>query len=116
MIIPFIVPAKFVGSWATGEIMRRGAMLMDANTGRIVGHMQETGAIGKLINLAHGVNPLGWVDTGASIYGIQQNEQIIGSLDVLQGMAGTRRGLDCAAVARDGHVWISAVQGVVMAE
>lgn len=45
--VPFEVPAQFISRVATGDLVRYGALLKDANTGRIVAHLQETGALQK---------------------------------------------------------------------
>ncbi len=100
--IPFIVPKEFARAGSrtlTREgIVRYGALLKDVNTGRIVAHVQETGALSKLVDmgLSLGGGPL---DSATGIYGIVQNEQIKARLDVMQSMMGTLQGLQVATLA-----------------
>ena len=42
-LIPFRIPFDFAADVAVGKIVRYGAILKDAQTGRIVAHLQETG-------------------------------------------------------------------------
>lgn len=41
----FEVPRQFVAQVASGQVDRFGAILKEVATGRIVGHLQETGAM-----------------------------------------------------------------------
>ena len=45
MPIPFDIPEHFAPLIAMGKIVRYGGILKDVDTGRIVGHLQETGAL-----------------------------------------------------------------------
>ena len=44
----FDVPARFGTEFLSGNVVRYGAILKDSSTGRIVGHLQETGAAQNL--------------------------------------------------------------------
>lgn len=48
--IQFDLPAQFLQGIATGDIIRYGAILKDAGTGRIVGHLQESGIAQSLLS------------------------------------------------------------------
>lgn len=50
--IPFDLPLQFLPGLATGKIVRYGAILKDAGTGRILGHLQES-ALRNLCCLRH---------------------------------------------------------------
>ncbi|MWP36107.1 hypothetical protein GQY15_00645 [Rhodobacter sphaeroides] len=50
MSIPFSFPADYLGSVASGEVIRYGAILKDAASGRIVAHMQETGLLQNMLS------------------------------------------------------------------
>jgi len=96
--IPFVVPAQFLEAEAAGHLVRYGALLKDAGTGRIVAHVQETGALRKLVDvgLSLGGGPL---DTATGIYGIVQNEQIKARLAAMQTMMGSLQTLQIATLA-----------------
>ena len=85
--IPFVVPDEFLGAIARGDIVRQGTLLKDVSTGRILAHVQETGALRSGLELTGGINPFNAVDGIASMFGVIQNEQIKGmlrGLEVLQ--------------------------------
>ena len=96
--IPFVVPAKFQAAVEAGQVARYGAILKNETTGRIVGHLQETGALRKLVHagLSVGGGPL---NTATGIYGIVQNEQIKSRLDAMQAMMGSLQSLNIASLA-----------------
>lgn len=48
--IPFKVPAEFAAGIANGSLQRFGALIKEANTGQIVAHLQETGALRSIIS------------------------------------------------------------------
>lgn len=62
--IPFSLPAELLGRVAAGELVRYGTILKDAATGRIVGHVQETGLGHALLS-----NVVGGVPTPFSLIG-----------------------------------------------
>jgi hypothetical protein len=49
--ILFEYPAKFLAHGLPENVVRYGAILKDADTGRIVGHMQESGLGQSLIDM-----------------------------------------------------------------
>jgi hypothetical protein len=83
----FRVPDSLVAGVANGEISRIGALLLNNETGRIVAHMQETGAMRSALQplLSNFVrtsgNPLG---LGMGVWQIVQNEQIKFMLEQLK--------------------------------
>lgn len=84
--IPFEIPTRFT----SGEFVRYGTILKDAVTGRIVGHVQETGvAQSVLSHLASGpFAPISMVtdvfNAGASIYTGVKINQLIEMMETLQ--------------------------------
>lgn len=82
--IPFEVPAKFLSRYAAGAIRRIGTNLIDVNSGKIVGHLQEAG---RWYKLAGGVNPFVQVgQLASSVYANVQLEQVKRMLSGLQMM------------------------------
>jgi len=112
--IPFVIPKEFARAGSridpAAGILRRGALLMDESTGRILGHLQETGALRELVNqqgsgglgklvdvgLSLGGGPL---DAATGIYGLVQNEQIKARLAAMQTMMGNLQTLQIATLA-----------------
>lgn len=45
-----VEPAIYLAQIAAGKIVRYGAILKDANTGQIVGHLKEAGGMGELLS------------------------------------------------------------------
>ena len=85
--IPFSVPAKFAGQILSGQVRRVGVTLMDSQSGRIVGHVQEAGTLAS--KLAGGFNPL--LQAGqlaSSVAANVQLEQVKAMLGTLQLMSG----------------------------
>lgn len=94
-MIPFDVPAKFAAEYANGSIVRLGTLLKDANTGRIVGHLQETGLLQKTVQSLGGFDP-----TGVSgVVGTLQNSVILNKIDSLQSGLSFLQGLQSASLA-----------------
>lgn len=50
MPIPMEAPAAFLAKLSTGELVRYGAIIKDSSTGRIVGHLKETGQLGEVLS------------------------------------------------------------------
>jgi hypothetical protein len=50
MPIPMEAPAKYIAEMAAGKVLRYGAILKDAGTGQIVGHLKETGQMSQLLS------------------------------------------------------------------
>ncbi len=91
--ILFDVPLRYVGGIAAGELVRYGAILKDAGTGRIIGHLQESGIAQSLLSqvLSSGPTPLGLVtsaiNAAASTYTaiqVRQLKEMVGALQGLQ--------------------------------
>ena len=100
-LIPFNVAAKHLPGLATEQLVRHGAILKDASTGRIVAHLQETGLLNQAVSqgagmLGGGANPAGGV---ASIFTVVQNEQIKSKLDHLESLMGGMQTLQLATLA-----------------
>jgi len=80
--ILFDVPLRFVGGIAAGDVVRYGSILKDAGTGKILGHLQESGLAQSLLSQALSTTPtpLGLIsntiNAGASIYTATQVHQI----------------------------------------
>ena len=67
--ILFTIPPEFVSRLTSGNLIRIGTLLKESGTGRIVGHIQETGITQHLFN---GIRysafpPLAAIDAGAKI-------------------------------------------------
>ena len=97
--IPFEVPKQFRIDVAAGDVIRRGALLQDAASGRILAHVQETGGLQRLIiDLATSTRPFNPVDTALGIFNVVQNEQIKKRLNVMQGMMSTLQAIQLATL------------------
>ena len=95
MSIPFEIPAQFLAAQVTGAVKPYGAILKDAATGRIVGHMQETGALQKVVQTGFSFDPTG----ATGLIGVDQNAAISGKLNAMQAMMGTMQVLQVATLA-----------------
>lgn len=95
MTIPFVIPAHFIAGLASGEFQRFGAVIKDAGSGQILGHLQETGALQGLFRTGLSFDPTGV--TG--LIGIAQNAAISHKLDAMQAMMGTLQTLQIATLA-----------------
>lgn len=87
MEIPFQVPAKYVAKMALGQAKRVGVNIVDSGSGKILGHIQETGKLAQ--NLSGGLNP--FVQAGqltSSVAANVQLEQVKDMLGTLQLMTG----------------------------
>jgi len=88
--IPFQVPTEFASRIADGSVSRFGTILKDTGTGRILGHLQETGLAQKVLscfstNPASSISSL--ISAGSSIYAnvqLSQIKQMVESLKLLQ--------------------------------
>ncbi|MDE0306650.1 MAG: hypothetical protein OXI87_17495 [Albidovulum sp.] len=85
-LIPFQIGIEQLPGWASGDLIRHGAILKDKNTGRIVAHLQETGLFQELAlngasTLSNVANPVSAI---AGTAGVVQNEQIKNKLGELQ--------------------------------
>ena len=95
MSIPFDIPSQLRAAYEAGELVRRGGLLKDAATGRIVTHLQETGALQKVLQTGLSFDPTG----ATSLIGMAQNTAIIGKLNAMQAMMGTLQVLQVASLA-----------------
>ena len=90
--IPFDLPAQFLPGLATGEVVRYGAILKDAGTGRILGHLQESGIAQSLLSqtLSSATSPLSFassvVNAGPSVYTATQVHQLKAMMETLQAL------------------------------
>lgn len=95
MSIPFDVPARFLLGFHTGQLERYGAILKDVDTGRIVGHLQETNVFQKALGTSLSFDPTG----ATSLIGVAQNAAISHKLDAMQAIMGTLQTLQIATLA-----------------
>lgn len=95
MSIPFDIPLQFRTAHLAGDIIRSGALLRDPSTGRIVAHLQETGALQKLLQTGLSFDPTG----ATGLIGIAQNVAISRKLNAMQAMMGTLQTLQIATLA-----------------
>lgn len=83
--IPFSVAAEHIPGLLSGQVVRYGAILKDASTGRILGHVQETGIAQKIIQSGLSFDPTGATD----LIGVAQNIAIARKLDAMQQALGS---------------------------
>jgi len=93
--IPFEIPTQFRAAVAAGDLITNGALLKDAVTGRIVAHLQETGALQKALHSGLSFDPTG----ATGLIGIAQNAAITSKLNAMQSMLGTMQMLQVATLA-----------------
>lgn len=105
------IPEALVLSVASGKAKLIGAIIHDAITGRTLGHVQQTAALGDILKLAMPVvggafPPLGAVVAGvqtlASGISIVQNEQIKSRLAAVQSSLGLIQNMQIASLAVSG--------------
>lgn len=111
MPIPFDIPASFAAQLASGEVIRVGALLKDGATGRILAHLQETGALqSALTHLSPSAfSPLGLVNTvleGANTFQLHKLTSMVQTLQTL-GMASLGVGVLGIGVSVAGTVLLS---------
>ena len=80
--IPFEVPSKFLAKYATGQVKRIGTNLVNSNSGKIVGHLQEAGRLSA--NLSGGLNPI--VQSGQLASSLAANAQLHQVKKMLSGL------------------------------
>ena len=83
--IPFSIAAEHMPGVLSGQIVRYGAILKDASTGRILGHVQETGVAQKILQTGLSFDPTG----ATGLIGVAQNAAIVSKLNVMQQALGT---------------------------
>jgi hypothetical protein len=90
--IPFDLPLRFFPGLAAGDVVRYGAILKDVGTGRIVGHLQESGIAQSLLSqtLSSATSPISLassvVNTGASVYTAFQVHHLKAMMETLQAL------------------------------
>lgn len=101
MIYEFIIPDKYQALLAAGKLIRRGALLIDPDAGRIVGHLQETARFAhtasRLTNPVSAAMKVAEVGLGA--INAVQLEQVKNRIDTMQNMLGVIEGLQVATLA-----------------
>ncbi|SFQ05042.1 hypothetical protein [Tranquillimonas alkanivorans] len=97
----FAIPPQYQALFEAGKLIRRGALLINAEGGGIVAHLQETSALakiaGSLVNPLAMVSQVGGLATGA--ISVVQNEQIKHRIETMQQMLGMMQGLQVATLA-----------------
>jgi len=95
MSIPFITPDHFGALVESGHVIRYGAILKDAASGRIVAHMQQTGVLEGLLSKTSSVLPINpfsplsaMSSLGANFQLYRLDAKIEQSLQLMQGFAG----------------------------
>lgn len=56
--IPFVIPSEFLAAVQSGAVEQIGALLKNTATGKIVGHLQETGAMQQIASSVLDLNPV----------------------------------------------------------
>ena len=102
------IPAEFLARFRNGDLQLFGAILKDAVTGRIVGQVQETGALDGLLRTAfsglsevinNGLNP---VSAATGVMSVVQNHQIRNRLIDMQASLGLLQNLQLGTLAVSG--------------
>lgn len=90
--VPFEYPTRFLADVLAGDVIRYGTILKDAGTGKIIGHMQESGVAQSLLSMmGSGVtSPLSLaaniVNVGSGIYTAVQVNQLKAMVETLQSL------------------------------
>jgi hypothetical protein len=102
--IPFDYPAHFLADGLAGNVIRYGAILKDAGTGRIVGHMQESGVAQSLLSMVgSGIpTPLSLatdvINVGSGLYTAVQVGQLKAMMETLQSLQVATLGVSLVGV------------------
>lgn len=101
MTYEFMIPAKYQALLAAGKLVRRGALIIDPNAGRIVGHLQETARFAQTVSgMANPVSAaLKVAEFGMGTINTFQLEQVKKRLATMQEMLGVIEGLQVATLA-----------------
>ena len=97
-LYPFHVAAENVPGWASGEVVRYGAILKSRETGRIVAHLQETSVLSRALHLGAATIPTS-PGPVTSLVGVTQNEQIKSRLRQMESVLGGVQTLQIATLA-----------------
>jgi hypothetical protein len=118
--IPFSAPAQLLAQVATGDLVRYGTILKDAGTGRIVAHLQETGAFSNAMTqvlptageMISSGGPVSMLMEGVSIY---QNHKAGRKIDALTEMVSSLETLNLVgAVASVAGIGVTVASTVVL--
>lgn len=91
--IPFQIPQKFIAAWQDGTLEQVGALLKNVDTGKVVGHLQETGAL-QHASATFSAGPVGLVaSTASQAVGLVQNHQLGKQLTAMQNSLGSMQSL-----------------------
>jgi len=82
--IPMQVPAEFLAKLQSGELIRYGAILKDAVSGQIVGHLKEAGNLASMMSTLPVSPVLGVLSVAGDIVQSVQLKKIQETLNVLQ--------------------------------
>ena len=101
MTYQFMIPAKYQALLAAGKLVRRGALIIEPNAWRIVGHLQETARFSQtVIGMGNPVSAaLKVADIGMGALNTFQIEQMKKRLASMQKMLGVIEGLQVATLA-----------------
>lgn len=101
MIYEFMIPDKYQALLAAGKLVRRGALIIDPDAGRIAGHLQETARLAQTFKgVANPVSAaLKVAEVGMGSINAVQLEQVRKSIDSMQNMLGVIKGLQVATLA-----------------
>lgn len=101
MIYEFMIPDKYQALLAAGKLIRRGALIIDPDAGRIVGHLQETARLAQTVSgVANPVSAaLKVAEVGMGAINAVQLEQVKKRLDTMQNILGEIKGLQVATLA-----------------
>lgn len=102
--IPFDLPLRFASGVASGDIVRYGAILKDAATGRILGHLQESSVGQSLLSQALSVAPLpvssatSALNAATGVYTAVQVQQLKSMMATLQALQVATLGVSLVGV------------------
>jgi hypothetical protein len=101
MIYEFVIPAKYRALHAAGKIVRRGSLLIDPKTRKILAHLQETAraaqSVSKMGSPVSAILKAAELGTGA--LNTVQLEQVKKRLASIEEMLGVTQGLQVANLA-----------------
>ncbi|MCK6391935.1 MAG: hypothetical protein L6Q40_13145, partial [Azonexus sp.] len=90
--IPFEIPANLMSEYLAGNVVRFGTILKNANTGAIVGHMQESGIGQALLSAVTSGTPspfslaINAINVGSGLYTAVQVRQLKTMIETLQSL------------------------------